>query len=363
MKQTHFYSLSFVTACLAACLFFACARQSAPTGGPKDTTPPAIDSTTSTPNFSTRFNKKRIQLTFNEWITLSDVQTQVVVSPPLITKRVPDVRLKGKTVIVEIPEAEVLRPNTTYTINFGTAVKDLHEGNVAQDLRFVFSTGDFIDSLSVRGNVVDAFTGEPVDNISLMLYDNPRDSVVRLEKPYYFARTSKDGQFIIQNVRSGDFKIVAIDDADQNLKWSGENERIGFSDSLIPVNDSTHKGLNIRLFNDHSGLKLLDKNAGRYGVVRLTYNAPPDTVKIRTETEGLRLLTEQNLDTLYIWYDQSADAAWQLLAGKDTVSVRSLSREDFLKNHKLGFPEKWYCRVKRQKVEELLRRCLPPEQI
>ena len=148
-------------------LLSSCARQGAPTGGPKDTTPPRVDSLASTPNYAVRFQEKKIELRFDEWVTLSDVATQVVVSPPLRTKRVPDISLKGKTVVVEIPENDTLRPNTTYTINFGNAIKDLHEGNPAKDLRFVFSTGDFIDSLSVAGIVTDAYKLEPVENVAV----------------------------------------------------------------------------------------------------------------------------------------------------------------------------------------------------
>jgi len=339
MKRPFFYTgclfAGFATATI--CLLAGCARQSAPTGGPKDVTPPQVDTLGSTPNFSTRFDKKRIEIRFDEWITLSDVQTQVVVSPPLITKRVPEIRLKGKTVIVDIPEAETLRPNTTYTINFGTAVKDLHEGNPAKDLRFVFSTGDYLDSLRVAGTVMDAFTGDPLENVSVMLYDNLSDSVVRLEKPYYFSKTDKTGQFIIENVRAGTFKAVAIEDIDQNLKWSGETERIGYPDSLASVYDSLRTVLAFRLFKDQSGLRLMDKSATRYGLVKLTYNTPADSVQPRADLPGLRLQTERNLDTLNVWYELERDTSWVLIAGEDTVAVRRLSREDFMKNHRFGF--------------------------
>ena len=107
---------------LAVLVFFACARQGAPTGGPKDTTPPQVDSIASSPNFSTRFQESRIQLTFDEWIVLKDAPTQVLISPPLAKR--PDITLKGKTVVVKFAEGEVLRPKTTYTINFGNAVVD-----------------------------------------------------------------------------------------------------------------------------------------------------------------------------------------------------------------------------------------------
>lgn len=315
-------------------LLFACARQGSPTGGPKDTDPPEVVAEASTRNFSTRFSERRIELAFNEWVVLSDVGTQVVISPPL--KKRPDITLKGKKVIVEFSKEDTLRPNTTYTINFGTAVKDFHENNPAKDLRFVFSTGDFLDSLSANGIVVDAFTSEPLENISVMLYDDFTDSVVRKEKPYYFARTDKSGQFSIQNVREGVYKVAAIDDSSGDLKWDGQNERIGFADSLLTLTDSANASLSIKLFKNQPTFRLFDSKTLRFGLVQLTYTDLPDSVAIRPETPDVRYTVEKVKDTLFVWYDMSAPAAWQLMANDDTVRVRNLSREDFLKNHALA---------------------------
>ncbi|MBV6442357.1 MAG: hypothetical protein EPGJADBJ_04068 [Saprospiraceae bacterium] len=325
-------SRKFALAACAAALFFACARQGSPAGGPKDTEPPKVDTTVSTRNFSTRFSAKRIELAFDEWVTLSDVGTQVVISPPLAKR--PEIVLKGKKVLVEFDEKDTLRSNTTYTINFGTAVKDLHEGNPAKDLRFVFSTGDFLDSLVVVGNVADAFTGDPVENVSVMLYDNLSDSVVRKEKPYYFARTDKSGQFDLRNVRAGVFKMAAIEDASGDLKWDGQNERIAFPDSLIRLTDSTKGSIRLRLFRNQSRFRLFDSKTLRFGLVKLAYTASPDSVVIRTEAPDIRFFTEKMQDTLFVWYDMTQPAAWQLLAGADTVQVRNLPREDFFKNYK-----------------------------
>jgi len=221
---------------LLALALVSCARQGAPTGGPKDTTPPSVDTLYSTRNYSTRFKPSKIELRFDEWVTLSDAANQIVVSPPLAKR--PEVILRGKTVTLAFDPSEQLRDSATYTINFGTAVKDLHEGNSAKDLRFVFSTGDLIDSLRVSGRVADALSGEPVENISVMLYDIAADSVVRKSRPYYFSRTDKSGRFDIRNVKAGRFKVAAIEDADQNLRWDGENEKIAFLDTLLSVQDS-----------------------------------------------------------------------------------------------------------------------------
>ncbi len=325
---------------LAVLALFACARQGIPTGGPKDTAPPKVDSVASSPNFSTRFQESRFQITFDEWIVLKEQQTQVLISPPP-SKR-PEITLKGKTVTVKFAEGEVLRPNTTYTINFGSAVQDLHEGNAAKDLRFVFSTGDFIDSLTVPGRVEDGFTGDPLENISIMLYDNLSDSVARLEKPFYLAKTDKNGQFLFQNVRAGRFKMVALEDKDQNLKWNSDNESVAFADTVLTISPISMRRITaLRLFKDQARFRLFERNANRYGLLKLTYTGPPDSIPLRVEPEvsGLKLLAEKDLDTLLVWYDLSASTAWRLLARGDTVPVRDLSRDDFFKSYRLGFAQ------------------------
>ncbi|MFN0015113.1 MAG: Ig-like domain-containing protein [Saprospiraceae bacterium] len=316
----------------------ACARPVLPEGGPKDTTPPQVVQEKSTPNNTTRFEGRSFQLTFDEWVTLNDVGTQVLVSPPLAKR--PEVSLRGRTVTFQFDKDEVLRQNTTYTINFGAAVKDLHESIPAKDLRFVFSTGEAIDSLSVSGTVVDAFSGEPVENIAVLLHDRLDDSVVRQERPYYFSRTDKIGQFLIPNVRAGIFKCTAIEDTDHNLKWSGDNERIGFAEKPLPVSDTSPAVVTIRMFTNALSLRLASTNTAQYGLVRLGFSSSPDTVALRPDRPGLRWLREQEQDTLLVWYDNPDSTAWKLLVGlADTVPLRALSRSAFLEQNKVLFGE------------------------
>ena len=43
---------------------------------------------------------------------------------------------------------DTLQPNTTYSFNFGQSIADNNEGNPFNQFKYVFSTGDHIDSLS-----------------------------------------------------------------------------------------------------------------------------------------------------------------------------------------------------------------------
>ena len=192
--------------------------------------PPKLDTLNSTRNFQTRFKKQTIVLAFDEWVELRDAFTQVVVSPPLEHR--PEIVRKKKTIQLRFDEREVLRDSATYVINFGQAIRDLTEGNAAE-IVFVFSTGDYIDSLSVEGRIVDAYTAKPVENVLFMLYENLADSVVRKERPFYFTRTDKEGNFKVSNVKSGRFKAFALLDQNLNYRYDSDAEKIAFLDEPL----------------------------------------------------------------------------------------------------------------------------------
>jgi hypothetical protein len=314
-----------------------CAKVGNLQGGPDDLTPPQMDTLRSTPNYATQFKGRSIELRFNEWIELSEVAKQVIISPPLAKR--PEISVKGKVVQLKFEANEKLRPNTTYTINFGNAVKDFTKGNPAKDLRFVFSTGDTIDKLQVSGTVADALTGDPLENISILMYDKMEDSIIRKEKPFYVAQSDKSGQFTIQNVRAGQYKIAAIEDGNANLTWES-NEKIGFLDSSLVVQDSGYAVASLILSKEAAAFKLLDKEYSRYGSVRLIYSQPPTQIIPVPELPDLKYLIERGGDTLTFWYDlpqNTGVTSWNLLAAKDTVKVKILAREEFIKNKKIAF--------------------------
>ncbi len=228
---------SMVLVAMAMGLWF-CANVVAPKGGPKDEKPPRLITEGSTPNMQTNFTKKEIILEFDEWVELNDVFNQIVISPPVERKDY-EVKIKKRSIIFKFTETAQLRENATYTINFGEAVRDITERNPVENLRFVFSTGDVIDSLKVSGRLLDVLTGEPVEDAYFMLYENLADSVVRTENPFYFGKTDESGNFLIENVRAGTFKGFGIKRVDQNYKFDNPEEQIGFPDSLIVVGDTT----------------------------------------------------------------------------------------------------------------------------
>ena len=188
---------------LGLLLFGSCHNQIQLTGGPKDEAPPVLDTTLSTPNNQVRFDKQEITLYFDEYVSVRDPIKQILVTPPLIYA--PQVTERLERITFEFDDKEVLKENATYVINFGESIIDYNESNKLENFTMVFSTGDYIDSLSIRGNVIDSKTQQASPEYLVMLYESVYDSVVYKEKPFYFARTDMEGQFEINNLRADTF--------------------------------------------------------------------------------------------------------------------------------------------------------------
>lgn len=233
----------------------------APQGGSIDKTPPKLLSIA--PNDSLLNNKPRkIELRFDEYITVSDVASNVQIAPllpiPLTVEGL------NKKVTVKIPDS-LLTENTTYRISFGSAIKDLNEGNAFPAYSYIFSTGSYFDSLRLSGTLIDAATGMNEKDAVVVLYDAKKsDSIVVREKPMYVAKANDNGHFSFEGLPNRSFKIFAIGDANKNLMYDGGEERVGFADELVIPNDSNQVKLYVFKQKDTATKKITagteDKN-------------------------------------------------------------------------------------------------------
>lgn len=226
-------------ALLLILLLAACAQIKEPQGGPKDTEPPKLISAEPADG-SIRFSGKRIVLHFDERVKLDRVRERLLVSPLLA--KAPDVTVSGSKDVVITLNAP-LAANTTYTFNIGEAVQDLSEGNPAAGLSFVVSTGDHVDSLSVKGRVLDAFSGLPAPDVLVLLHDASDTGDVRTAPPDYFTRTAADGSFLLAHLRAGPMNLNALVDRNANYRFDLPNEQIAFLDSVIDPRDPTQQEL------------------------------------------------------------------------------------------------------------------------
>lgn len=320
-------------------IFYHCANPIPPEGGPRDETPPQLDTAESTANYQINFTKQPIVLTFDEWVELEDPYNEIVISPPLERSEY-EVSIKRKSVIFEFTESAELRDSATYTINFGEAVQDLTEGNAADYLRFVFATGDKLDSLQMGGLIVDAKTGEPVEEALFMLYDELSDSVVYEGKPFYFGKTGPDGQFQINNIKEGTFKGFALLDEGRSYLYDGGNEKIGFPDSLITLSESgPPPQVRIRLFQERSEPRMTDDIPDEFGTVKILFNRPVEGMEVTTPN-GPAIYRNYDRDTLEVWYAEEQSEAWSLIVTLDTIyrdtfRVPAVESEEFLQTARL----------------------------
>lgn len=326
--RQHSFRIAFclALASMVSFSFYSCAKQGVLSGGPKDMQAPSLDTALSTRNFQTNFFPTSITLHFDEWIQLKN-PSQILISPP--TKTRPEINTKGKSVEIVFDEEEALRDSTTYAINFGNAITDYTEANPLKNFRFVFATGDKIDSLFFRAKVIDSYTEEPVDNVVVMLYDQYQDSVVYLEQPYYFASTSKQGECTIQNIREGTYKCVVLEDANFNFLYDQESERIGFIDSLIRIeNDSLDLKYEVELFLEDPPLKIEEAEIVHKGKIHIKMNKALKELSLLSS--NFELLHQEILeDSVFYWYQPDTSETDSLfmeldLNGKtDTLILKS----------------------------------------
>lgn len=244
-------------------------------------------------------------MVFDEYIQVKDFNAQLIISPPL--KKNPEYRLRGKK--LEITWEDTLQANTTYQFNFGNAVSDVNEGNEKTDLVYVFSTGSYIDSLSVLGRVVNAKTNEPVPKSSVMLYTENIDSLPRTTNPNYFGITDEEGYFAVRYLPEAEYKIFSLFEESKNYRYDGPPEVIAFKDSLVKssLNDSLPEITLAAFVENDTNQYIASEKGTDYGYYELVFNRPTNDVTIEFETpetseelEATRLLNPGR-DTLKNW--------------------------------------------------------------
>lgn len=205
-----------------------CAQIGFPTGGDKDSLAPLLIKASPEIN-KLNFTGNRISLTFDEYIEIKDIQSNLLVSP--LPKNNPTIGSNLKTINIKLKDT--LLPNTTYSINFGNAIVDVHEGNVFKNFSYTFSTGSTIDSLEVSGKVILAETGKTDSTLLVLLYKNAVDTEVTSRKPDYITKPDGKGNFKFEHLPAGSFKIYALKDGDGGKTYNSKIETFAFSDEDI----------------------------------------------------------------------------------------------------------------------------------
>lgn len=326
----YFIVFSFL---LAYIFSTSCAKRGFIDGGPKDTIAPILISS-KPENFEVNFTGKEIRLNFDEYIKLKEVDKQLIVSPPLKYK--PDITPVTASKYINIRLRDTLQSNTTYSFNFGQSIQDNNEGNPLQSFTYVMSTGTFIDSLTLKGRVKDAYLNKVDDFVSIHLYEideKYNDSMVYKSLPRYVTNTLDKGKdFEFKHLKPGKYKLVALKDKNKNLKFDSKSEKIGFHSEYITIpNDTIYE---VELFQEKMPFKslnasLVSKNKIEVGFEGQSKN-PKFELKNGNETVKTWLTKSTEKDTMQIWFKPLEVDSLNLIVKND----------DFEKNHLIRIRKK-----------------------
>ena len=334
--------------------FSRCANIMTPEGGPKDTLPPVIVKL-DPGNFATNFKAKKIFIEFNEFVQIKDQNKEMFTSPAM--NKLPLLTTRGKGIVITI--RDTLKENTTYAIDLGSAIRDNNEGNPLNAMRYVFSTGDKVDSMMCSGYTADSYKADSVSRTFIWFYiadslpSTPGyDSTIFNRKPDAIARAQNNGIFIAQNLKPVNYRIYAIGDKNDNQLYEAGTDMVGLLDTVynpatmpefaiwfdsLRMYPSAEPQLYFRMFTDKAFVnqRLVDAQRPEQKKAVLFFNADypridslvfdnisSDKILIDPQTNGR--------DTVALWFNVPAEELPDTIKGQIVYyrhdSLRQLSK-------------------------------------
>lgn len=334
MKVFYFY---FVIVCSLISVFSitSCAKKGTITGGNKDTIAPKI--VRSLPkNYTTNYTGNTIKIYFDELIKVKDINKQLIISPPL--KNAPIIVPQGSaSKFISVTFLDTLQENTTYSLNFGQSITDNNEGNPYSQFKYVFSTGNIIDSLKLNGTINDAILQKSDNFVNIQLYDAATftDSTIYKEKPLYVTNTLDSVKmFSLENLKEGKYKIIALKDKNNDYLYNPLQDKIAFLDKVIAVpNDSV---FNLKLFKekgDFSVSKPTQQSNNKF-FIPFKGNAKNTKVIVTAGTTIIDTKLTRNIvkdqDTLQLFFPKNLTDSLQV-----SITNESYSKDFIVKIKKL----------------------------
>lgn len=321
------HTFSLVLWSLIALLFVQCAKRGNPTGGPEDETPPVLLRAVPELN-ATQFSEDRIRLYFDEYVKLNKLKEQLIISPPLDPAAYIISPQSTAAKYVQIELLDSLRSNTTYNFNFGQSIVDNNEGNPYPYFRYVFSTGDYVDSLQVRGTIGNAFGREAKNFVSVMLYtvdSTYTDSLIYNRPPDYLSNTLDSlAVFEIGNIRAGRYLLIAQKDIANNYTFDQSADDIAFANHFIDLpSDSL---FHLDLFREQTDFSIGRSFQAGQNRIGLGYYGDPTGLEVvplnLPDTVQTIQSFDKETDTLYVWYNKLKADSLQFEIRHDTLKVQ-----------------------------------------
>ena len=305
MRKIHFLLFALLI------LFFSqCAKKGRPGGGPKDEDAPLFV-TADPPYESINFDKNEINIYFNEYIKLKDLNKQLIISPPLNPANPSLISPQGSpSKFINIKILDTLKENSTYIFDFGNSVQDNNESNILERFKYVFSTGTYIDSLTLEGSVKNSFKSEDLKNIKLLLYkldSSYADSAVFKRKPDYVTSSLDTSNYKFSNLRKWNYLLVALDDKRSDYLFNPKTDEIGFlKDTITLPRDSIVKNI-ISIFKEEIPYKFKRGKEISKGQLILGYEGKASKIKVETLSsvpDNFQIITfpQKDKDTINLWH-------------------------------------------------------------
>lgn len=244
----------------------SCATPTQPTGGPPDTTPPAILST-SPKSGTVNFDGDEIRFNFSKYIERASFASAFRVDPDFNLKY--SVRWSGRSVRVRFEEP--LPDSTTIIFTIGTELADTQRNRIRAPYVMAISTGPQIDMGELEGRILSGKTGRSVEGTKVALYRVPYDLELPAE---YIAETDSAGRVHFQYLRDGEYFAFWLDDRNRNRIWDrGREAARPFYKQYVGVSSDAK------------------------GSLGTMYHAEPDTVK--PTLQGVGMFSSQRLRLRY----------------------------------------------------------------
>jgi Fe-S cluster assembly iron-binding protein IscA len=324
---------------LISVLFTGCAKRGFITGGKKDTIAPVLK-LSEPKNFSTNFKGNTIKLQFDEYVKLKDVNKQMIISPPMKTQPLISPMAASKEIKITIKDT--LLENTTYSLNFGNSIQDNNEGNPYQQFKYIFSTGTYIDSLDLNGAIKDAFDLKTDNFVSVMLYEKNEkfyDSIIYKEVPRYVTNTLDSSKiFKLENLKEGNYLLVAVKDANNNNKYDPKSDKIAFFTETVTV--PSNFAYELELFKEELPFKPIKPSQASENRIIVGYEGKKDSL-IAELKNGNDIIPSfitpfEGKDSVQIWFKPIKT---------DSISLQI--------NHN-NFEKEFMVKIKNQKTDSLI---------
>ncbi|WP_294824675.1 Ig-like domain-containing protein [uncultured Flavobacterium sp.] len=333
LKSRFFLYIFFIAITLTGC-----AKRGGITGGAKDTIPPILVGS-SPRNMSTEFKGREIRIDFNEYIKVKDINKQMIISPPM--KYQPEIIPMGSASrFISIKIKDTLQENTTYSFNFGQSITDNNEGNPYSQFKFIFSTGTYIDSLSLKGGIKDAYSREADNFVTVMLYEANEtfnDSTIYKERPRYVTNTLDSMvNFSLENLKEGRYHLIALKDKNNNYKFDPKADKIAFLNETVSVPDSVVAGYQLELFQETPAFKAVRPSQASSNRLYAGYEGDPKDMRVKVRNGAgiddiASVITKfQGKDSLNVWLPRGIVA--------DSLKVQ-VSHRDSIKDFNVKFKE------------------------